>query len=251
MSSIGTGYDLSCTTFSPDGRVFQVEYAMKAVDNSGTCVGLRCKDGVVIGVEKLVASKLLVKNSNRRIATVDVHVGMASAGLLADGRALLERAREEAAKYRDFYRTTIPAKALAEQLAMYAQAYTLYSSVRPFGTAVLLAALDRNGPQLYMIEPSGVHYGYYGCAIGKGKQQAKTEIEKLKLQDITCREAVKEAARIIYAVHDEVKDKTFELELSWICEESGRQHQLVPKDILEEAEREAKRALEAAEMEED
>ena len=70
MSSTGAGYDLSPTTFSPDGRIFQVEYATKAVENSGTAIGVRCTDGVVLGVEKLLASKLLVPGSNRRLHTV-------------------------------------------------------------------------------------------------------------------------------------------------------------------------------------
>ncbi|RWS21113.1 proteasome subunit alpha type-3-like protein, partial [Leptotrombidium deliense] len=84
MSAIGTGYDLSASQFSPDGRVFQVEYAQKAVENSGTAVALRGKDGVVFAVEKLVASKLHESGSNKRIATIDRHVGCAVAGLLAD-----------------------------------------------------------------------------------------------------------------------------------------------------------------------
>jgi hypothetical protein len=78
MSSIGTGYDLSVTTFSPDGRVFQIEYATKAVDNSGTVVGIKCKDGVVLGVEKLIPSKMLLEGSNRRIHAVHKHAGMVS-----------------------------------------------------------------------------------------------------------------------------------------------------------------------------
>ena len=86
MSSIGTGYDQSTTTYSPDGRVFQVEYATKAVDNSGTAIGIRCVDGVVMGVEKQKLSKLMVEGSNRRIFTVDKHTGMAISGLQADAR---------------------------------------------------------------------------------------------------------------------------------------------------------------------
>lgn len=249
MSSIGTGYDLSCTTFSPDGRVFQVEYALKAADNSGTSVGIRCKDGVVLGVEKLVHSKLLVKGSNRRIGTVDQHVGVATAGLLADGKALLNHARYEAKNYRDFYKTPIPTKILASRVALYVQAYTRYSSVRPFGVSTLLAGCDRNGPQLFMIEPSGVSYGYFGCAVGKGKLAAKTEIEKLKLSELTAREAAKEIARIIYKVHDDAKDKEFELELSWVCEESKFLHQMVPAEVYDEAVKAAKEALDADEME--
>ncbi|KAJ3181806.1 hypothetical protein HDU87_000825 [Geranomyces variabilis] len=242
MTSIGTGYDLSASTYSPDGRIFQVEYASKAVENSGTCLGFRCKDGVVLAVEKLVQSKLLVPGSNKRIATADRHIGIATAGLLADTRHLVNRAREEAQSYRDLYRAPIPAKMIADRLGQYVQAYTLYSSVRPFGVSTILATVDKTGPQMYMIEPSGIYYGFYGCAIGKGRQVAKTEIEKLKLAEMTCREVVKDAARIIHLVHDDVKDKDFELEMSWILD-STMTHEFVPKDVADEAEQLAKASL--------
>jgi len=250
MSSIGTGYDLSSSTYSPDGRLFQVEYANKAVENSGTAIGLRVKDGVVLAVEKLVQSKLLVPGTNQRIATVDDHAGMAFAGLMADGKALASRARSEANNYRQQYRTSIPVKMLADRVGGYCQAFTLYGSVRPFGLSSILGGIDKlSGPELYCIEPSGVYWGYRGCAIGKGRQLAKTEIEKLKLEEMTCREAVDEAARIIHTVHDEAKDKDFELELSWISTaETGGRHLSVPKELIAEAERKAKEGL-AAEME--
>ncbi|KAJ3076677.1 hypothetical protein HDU98_001139 [Podochytrium sp. JEL0797] len=250
MSSIGTGYDLSASTYSPDGRIFQVEYALKAVDNSGTALGIRCKDGVVLAVEKLVSSKLLVPGSNKRIGTADKHIGIATAGLLADTRHLVKRTREEAQQYRDFYKSAVPGKVIADRVAGYVQAYTLYSSVRPFGVSTIIATMDKTGPGLYVVEPSGVHHGYFGCAVGKGRSVAKTELEKLKLTQITAREAIKEAARIIYALHDEVKDKDFELELSWVCEESGGKHEFVPKALFDEAEALAKAALNA-EMDED
>ncbi|PKK74293.1 N-terminal nucleophile aminohydrolase [Rhizophagus irregularis] len=242
MSSIGTGYDLSVSTYSPDGRVFQVEYAAKAVDNSGTAIGLRVEGGVVLAVEKLVQSKLLVPGSNRRIQTVDTHIGVATAGLLADGRHIINRDRDEAESHRDIFKTQIPGKTIADRVGQYVQMYTLYSSVRPFGSSVIIGTVDKEGPQLYMIEPSGVYWGYHGCAIGKGKQVAKTEIEKLKLSELSLREAVNAAAKIIYTVHDEAKDKAFELELSWITSETKR-HEFVPKDIAEEAERLAKDSL--------
>ncbi|RKO89709.1 nucleophile aminohydrolase [Blyttiomyces helicus] len=196
MSGIGTGYDLSASTYSPDGRIFQVEYALKAVDNSGTCIGIRAKDGVVLAVEKLVQSKLLVPGSNKRISSADLHVGVATAGLLADARHLINRARSECQQYRDTYRSAIPGKVIADRMSQYVQAYTLYSSMRPFGISTIVATYDLHGPAMYMIEPSGVSYGYYGCAIGKGRQVAKTEIEKLKLTQLSAREAVKEAARM-------------------------------------------------------
>ncbi|KAH7105500.1 20S proteasome subunit [Auriculariales sp. MPI-PUGE-AT-0066] len=244
MTSIGTGYDLSASTYSPDGRIFQVEYANKAVENSGTSIGLRVKDGIVLAVEKLVHSKLLVPEANRRIQTIDRHIGLATSGLPADARHLAGRARDEAQNYRDTYQSPTPLKSLADRLSLYVQAYTLYSSVRPFGISSILGAVDKDGPQLYVVEPSGIFFGYHGAAVGKGSQLAKTELEKLKLAELTTRQAVIEAARIIYLVHDDAKDKDFELEVTWIGEESGYQHQQVPKDLLEDAEERAKASME-------
>ncbi|PFH52526.1 hypothetical protein AMATHDRAFT_139604 [Amanita thiersii Skay4041] len=244
MTSIGTGYDLSASTYSPEGRIFQVEYANKAVENSGTAIGLKVKDGVVLAVEKLVHSKLLVPAANRRIQTIDRHIGLATAGLLADGRHLANRARDEAANYRETYKSPPPLKAITDRLGLYVQAYTLYSSVRPFGISTILGAVDKDGPALYVVEPSGVFYGYHGAAVGKGRQLAKTELEKLRLSEITTRQAVKEAARIIYLVHEDSKEKEFELEMSWIGDETGGFHLQVPKDLQEEAEAAAKAAVE-------
>nr|CAD7598511.1 unnamed protein product [Timema genevievae] len=214
-------YDLSASQFSPDGRVFQVEYAQKAVENSGTVIALRGKDGVVFAVEKLAVS-----------------------GLISDSRQIVETARSEASNYRAQYGTNIPLKYLNERVAMYMHAYTLYSAVRPFGCSIILGTYEQDGPVMYMIDPSGVSYGYFGCAVGKAKQAAKTEIEKLKLQDMGCRELVKEAARIIYLVHDELKDKQFELELSWVGAATNGLHERVPHQIFLEAEKSAKAAVE-------
>uniref|UniRef100_A0A0A9YLA3 Proteasome subunit alpha type n=1 Tax=Lygus hesperus TaxID=30085 RepID=A0A0A9YLA3_LYGHE len=245
MSSIGTGYDLSASQFSPDGRVFQVEYAQKAIENSGTVIGLRGKDGVVLAVEKLVTSKLYEPGANKRIFTIDTHIGMAVAGLNSDARQLADVARTEAANYRSQYKTPIPLKYLNERVSMYVHAYTLYSAVRPFGCSVILSTYsEREGPEMYMIDPSGVSYGYHGCAVGKAKQAAKTEIEKMKLKDLTCRELVKEAARIIYLVHDELKDKQFELEMCWIGSHTNGVNQVVPPSVHAEAEKDAKAAME-------
>jgi 20S proteasome subunit alpha 7 len=108
MSGIGTGYDLSSATYSPDGRIFQIEYALKAVENSGTCLGIKTRDGIVLCHEKLVQSKLLRKGANNRIQSVDLHVGFLGAGLLADSRHLASRARDEASNYKDTYGDAIP-----------------------------------------------------------------------------------------------------------------------------------------------
>eukprot|EP00744_Colponema_vietnamica_P001093 GILI01001848.1.p1 GENE.GILI01001848.1~~GILI01001848.1.p1 ORF type:complete len:274 (+),score=82.46 GILI01001848.1:71-823(+) len=250
MSGTGSGYDLSTTTFSPDGRVFQVEYAMKAVDNSSTAIGLRCKDGVILGVEKLIQSKMLVEGTNRRVFSVDKHVGIAISGMVPDARQIVNRARSECSNYFNTYGQPIPAKILADRMSQFVHAYSLYWSARPFGATVLLAVYDQDGPHLHMIEPSGVSWKYFGCAIGKAKSSAKTEIERLDLSNLTCREAAFHVAKILHTVHDSLKDKDFELELSWICPESNFQHRLVPKDVRDDAETRAKEAIEQAEMDE-
>ncbi|AEO66207.1 7ef6e643-74f9-415a-8c39-f4434be197cf [Thermothielavioides terrestris] len=285
MTSIGTGYDLANSIFSPDGRNFQVEYAVKAVENGGTSIGIRCKDGVVLAVEKIITSKLLKPGANKRIATVDRHLGVVYSGMVPDGRHFIERARDEARAWRDTFKTPISTADLASRMGGYLQAYTLYQSVRPFGITAIIGGFDspaelpvdgevgsgpacgaggkvagktHGGPFLYMIEPSGLYWGYYGAATGKGRQAAKAELEKLDLGGpggpaLTLEQAVKEAARIIYLSHDESKDKEFELEMTWISGPDGPTkglHQEVPKELREEAERLAKKAMEADEEDE-
>ncbi|KAJ0959745.1 hypothetical protein J5N97_000580, partial [Dioscorea zingiberensis] len=152
------------------------------VDNSGTVIGIKCKDGV-----------MMLPGSNRRIHSVHP----------ADGRQIVAR-------------TKFLSRNLLNAVASYVHLCTLYWWLRPFGCGIILGGYDRDGPQLYMVEPSGVSYRYFGAAIGKGRQAAKTEIEKLKLSELTCRQGVIEVAKIIYGIHDEAKDKDFELEMSWV-----------------------------------
>lgn len=178
----------------------QIEYAGKAVENAGTALAVRTRHGVVFAVENLVHSKLLVRGSNKRIFHVDRHIGLTSAGLTADGKHLAGRARDEATNFFDTYRQKTPVKTLAERVALYVQAFTLYSSVRPFGVAAIIGGVDEaRGPQLYVVEPSGMVLGYHGAAIGKGRQFAKTEIEKVAWDELSMEQAVEEAARMYVA----------------------------------------------------
>jgi len=244
MSAVGSGYDQSASTISPDGRVFQVEYASKAVDNKGTVIGLRCQDGVVLAAEKIVASPLLVPGKIHQLFSIDKNIGVAVGGWVTDGRQLVQYARQEVADLRKQISRSEPiSKMLVDRMGSYMHAYTLYSVVRPFGSNMMVASYDSSGPSLYMIETSGNYNGYYGCAVGKGKEAAKTEIEKLNLQKMSCREAVLEAAKIIHTVHDDEKDKIFELELGWVGEITGGVYQTVPDKIAKEAEQFAKSAL--------
>ncbi|CAB4055787.1 PSMA3 [Lepeophtheirus salmonis] len=222
MTSMGTGYDLYTSQFSPDGRVFQVEYANKAVSSSGTAIGLRGKDGVVFAAEKIIKSKLYEPSSNPRIFDVNRQIGCVVTGLYSDCRTLADYAGREANDFLSQYGKGVPVKYLTERVGDYMHLYTLYSSHRPFGANVMLGSYDEiQGPQLYSIDPSGVSYGYWGCAAGKAKEAAKTEIEKIPFKEMTCKELIREAAKIIYVVHDEVKDKLFELELSWVSKKHG------------------------------
>ncbi|CAI6053365.1 unnamed protein product [Clonostachys chloroleuca] len=282
MTSIGTGYDLLNSIFSPDGRNFQVEYAVKAVENGGTSIGIRAKDGVVLAVEKVITSKLLKPGANKRIATVDSHIGVAYSGMVPDGRHFVDRARDEASSWRDNFKTPSPTADLVSRMGGYLQAYTMYGSVRPFGITAIVGGYDTSeetpvdgevgsgpscgaggkvpgkhgGPFLYMIEPSGQYWGYYGAATGKGRQAAKAELEKLDLAagTLSLEQAVKEAARIIHHAHKDNKDKEFELEMTWISGIDGPtkgRHVEVPKALREEAERLAKAEDESDDSDDD
>lgn len=260
MASIGTGYDLSSTTFSPDGRVFQIEYASKAVENSGTVVGLRCTDGVVLAVEKTTVSKMLVSGTLRRVHLISKHATIAICGLISDGRVIIDQARDECERYHEFYGVLIPGKVLADRLAQFIHTYTLHWHVRPFGCAILLAVQG----DLYMIEPSGVCYRYFACAFGKGKQAARTELEKIELckdgddgKGVTREEGVQKLARILVRVHDEAKDKDYEIEMAWSKKvDDGKNKDgfgacMVPKVLIANARKEAEDEMEADEMGDD
>ncbi len=136
----GTGYDITVSQFSPEGRIFQVDYATRAVDNAGTAVAVRGKDGVLFAVEKSVVCKLYEPAAGRRIFSADRHVGMTITGLLSDGRQLADVAKEECAYHREVYGSAIPVGQLAERVAEYMHAYTLYSALRPFGTTIMMGS---------------------------------------------------------------------------------------------------------------
>lgn len=252
MTSIGTGYDLSNSVFSPDGRNFQVEYAVKAVENGATSIGIKCTDGVVFAVEKLITSKLLVPKKNVKIQTIDRHVGCVYSGIIPDGRYLVNKSREEASSFKSLYNRPIPIPALADRMGQYVQAHTLYNSVRPMGVTTIFGGIDSNGPHLYMLEPSGTYWGYKGAATGKGRQTAKAELEKLmdnNSDGITTKDAIKQAAKVIYMAHEDNKDKDFEIEISW-CSTEGTKglHKFVTGDLLNEAIEYAKKEISVSDI---
>eukprot|EP00744_Colponema_vietnamica_P006798 GILI01009853.1.p1 GENE.GILI01009853.1~~GILI01009853.1.p1 ORF type:complete len:271 (-),score=49.73 GILI01009853.1:123-827(-) len=228
----GTGYDDSVGTFSSDGRIFQVEYAAKLLESSSTVVGVCCKDGVVVGAEKIFLSRMLEDGAEGRVYAVDRQAGMAICGLIPDGKSIVSRAKEECEQNRDVFAVPLTGAQLADRVGQFMHMYTLYSGARPFGCSVLIASYADDGPQLYVSDPSGTTAGYHACALGKAKVVAKTELEKLDFSTITCREAVPKIAEIIYANHDKVKDKIWDVEFGWISDETQKIFTRVPKDLI-------------------
>lgn len=156
-------------------------------------------------------------------------------------------ALKEAQNYRRQYGQTIPLKILNERISSLFHAYTLYSAVRPYGVCIILATwTEENGSEMYCIEPNGVSFGYHGCATGKTKQAARTEIEKLKLNSLSARELLNEGAKIIYRVNEDSNDSDakFKLELSWIGKDTNGIHQMCPPNLYEEAKSAASAAME-------
>lgn len=246
MASTGAGYDDSCATYSPDGRVYQVEYAQKAIEMSGTCVGVRCKDGIVLAVEKILSSKMLVATSNRKIFHIDDHIGVAVSGWAADGRQLVNRAIDECHSYRSNFGHEMSPAVLNDHMGGFLHAYTCYYHLRPFGASMIIAGYDemKKEPQLCMAQHNGEAYRYFGCALGKGARAAKTEIEKHKFMEKTCVEALPLLAKTLLITHEESQEKPYKLEMSWVTEDTEWKHKRVSEEQILAAQEWAKQSIE-------
>ncbi len=192
-------YDRAITVFSPDGRLFQVEYAREAVKRGTTAVGVRAKSGVVLLVDKRVTSKLVVAQSIEKVFAIDAHVGCATSGLVADARALVDRARVEAQMNRVSYDEAIPVEVLVKRICDYKQSYTQYGGGRPFGTALLVAGVDESGPRLFETDPSGALIEYRASAVGSGRSQAMEVLEAHHKEHLSTEEAIHLGLRALNA----------------------------------------------------
>ncbi|WP_319509126.1 archaeal proteasome endopeptidase complex subunit alpha [uncultured Methanolobus sp.] len=163
------GYDRAITVFSPDGRLFQVEYAREAVKRGTTAAGIKAKDGVVLLVDKRITSRLIEAESIEKIFQIDDHIGVATSGLVADARALVDRARVEAQVNMVSYDEPIGVEVIAKKICDHKQTYTQYGGVRPYGTALLIAGVDDSSPRLFETDPSGALLEYKATAIGAGR----------------------------------------------------------------------------------
>lgn len=177
---------------------------------------------------------------------------MAFTGYAADGRAALNIAKNEVTNYSDYYGVEIPPHVLSERMGHFFHAYTTYGGYRPLGINLVMAGYDQEKKEAYlhMVDPAGAQFRYHGCAAGKSRQAAKTEIEKLDLANMTCAEGLKRIAFIIRIIREVEKDKPFELEAGWVCKETNWKFEIVPQNLRDEAGKWAKDTIGEMEMDE-
>ena len=187
----GRGYDHGITTFSPDGRLFQVEYARESGKRGTTTAGLKFRDGVVLVCDKRIASRLIIPESIEKMFKIDDHVGIATSGLVADARQLVARARVEAQINRITYAATVPVDILTKKICDFKQSFTQYGGSRPFGTALLIGGVDENGIHLFETDPSGAYQSYHAGAIGSGRNTVIDYFEKNWKDNLTLNAAMK------------------------------------------------------------
>jgi proteasome alpha subunit len=190
MQPSNMAYDRAITVFSPDGRLFQVEYAREAVKRGTTTVGVKFKDGVVLIVDKRISSRLIEPVSIEKIFIIDDHIGCATSGLVADARALIDRARLDAQINEITYNEKIQVQTLVKRICDFKQTYTQYGGVRPFGTALLIAGYDETGARLFSTDPSGALMEYKASSEGSGRTGAMAYFEEHYKDDLTADEAI-------------------------------------------------------------
>ncbi len=183
-------YDRAITVFSPDGRLFQVEYARVAVTRGSTVAGLKFKDGIVLMADKKISSRLVESSSIEKIFQIDEHVGCATSGLVADARVLVDYARLVAQINKVTYSEKIGVDLLVKRICDYKQNYTQYGGVRPFGTALLVGGVDDLGVHVYETDPSGALVSYKAGSIGAGRNTVMEMFEEKYKDGMTQEDAI-------------------------------------------------------------
>ncbi len=213
------GYDRAITVFSPDGRLYQVEYAIETVRRGTIAVGVKCKDGIVIAVEEK-PRKLQISETAQKIFQIDDHVGVAAAGYIPDARSQVDNARFFSQSNKMIYDEPVEVESIAKHLADQCQQFTQYAGVRPFGVALILGGVVNKIPQLYLTDPSGTYISYDAIAIGANSEQVTDFLEKTYKNDLSLDDASVLAAAGIY-LSSEDKEGTDHIRMAHIKTETG------------------------------
>jgi 20S proteasome subunit alpha 5 len=205
-------YDRGVNTFSPEGRLFQVEYAIEAIKIGTTAVGITTSEGVILAVEKRLLSPLQEPGSVEKIYEIDSHIGCAMSGLSADARTLVDHARSESQYHRFTFNEPMPVESLTQavcDLALnFGEGDEETTMARPFGVALLVAGWDHKGPVLYHTDPSGTFTRFDAKAIGAGSEGAQTALQEQFHKNLTLLEAETMAITILKQVMEEKLDAT-------------------------------------------
>jgi len=190
MAQASERYSFSLTTFSPSGKLVQIEYALAAVASGAPTVGIKASNGVVLATEKKHKSLLYDGTSVWKIESISEYIGMCYSGMGPDYRLLVKQARKAAQSYQLMYGERIPTVQLVQQVAAIMQEYTQSGGVRPFGVSLLICGWDEGKPFLYQCDPSGAYFPWKATAMGKSFISGKTFLEKRYKNDIELEDAI-------------------------------------------------------------
>ena len=196
------GYDMTPTMYSPDGRIYQVEYAIETVKRGTLAIGIQAKDGVVIAVEEKTRD-LQVEESTQKIFQVDDHIGVAAAGYIPDARVQVDSARFFAQSNKLTYDESVEVETVAKHLADQSHQFTQYSGVRPFGVALIIAGVDKHGNRIFVTDPSGTFVLYSAVAIGGNSDEVTDFLEKNYKEEMSVDDAISLAISAINLKSDE------------------------------------------------
>jgi len=199
-------YDRAITVFSPQGRLYQVEYALETVRSGSTALSIVVEEGVVLAVEERMHTKLQNPDFSWKIFQIDEHIGAATAGLNSDARVLVDNARVYSQTLRLSYDEEPLVEAIARRVGDIMQLYTQHAGVRPFGTALLIGGVDRTGPRLFYAEPSGLVLEYNAWAIGRGAEKVREIFENTYSKKTPLKDAVEMALKALVDSVDKVEE---------------------------------------------
>jgi proteasome alpha subunit len=201
--SRGREYDGAITIFSPEGRIYQVEYALELVKRGSPIVGVRSKEGVILAAMEPKLSKLAAPSNSKKIFKIDDHVGVAIAGLSPDARVLIRQARLYSQSNRMTYDEPVDVEDLTSSVGDLLQRYTQNAGVRPFGVSLLFGGVDEFRVSLISTDPSGSYRGYKATSVGRNSEKAKKILTEQYKDDISLDEAISLSIKALKEASDE------------------------------------------------